>query len=130
MSGLKRFLLLCSLATAPFPLSAQNYGEITGTVTDPTGAVITGATVTVTNTGTNAARNVQTNSAGSYTLPFLVPGVYNVQAEQPGFKVLSRANVQLQVGAVARIDFTMEIGGVTEAVEVRGGGPLLGRKIT
>jgi len=107
------------------PLQAQNYGEMTGTVTDPTGAVINGANVTATNTATGLARSVVTNSSGSYSLPFLVPGVYNIQAEQPGFKVVSRPNIQLQVGAVARIDFTMELGGASEKVEVTGSAALL-----
>src|ERR1044071_2333650 len=107
-------LFACFLAVWAPGLRAQNYGEITGTITDPTGAVISGANVTATNTATGVARSVATNAAGSYSLPFLVPGVYSVQAEQPGFKIVSRPSVQLQVGAVARIDFTMELGGATE----------------
>ena len=73
----------CFLAASGLPIFAQNYGEVTGTITDPSGAVIIGATVTVTNAATNVARNVQTNNAGSYSLPFLVLGVHNVQAMQP-----------------------------------------------
>lgn len=116
---------VCFLAGSGLPTFAQNYGEITGTVTDPSSAVIIGATVSVTNAATNVARSVQTNSAGSYSLPFLVPGVYNVQVMQPGFKVVTRPTVQLQVGAVVRIDFTLELGGATEAVQVTGGAALL-----
>jgi hypothetical protein len=61
MLAFKRDILLCGLLVAALPLCAQNYGEINGTVSDPTGAVIAGATVTVTNTATNIARTVQTN---------------------------------------------------------------------
>lgn len=118
-------VLVCFLVVFGAPIFAQNYGEITGTITDPSSAVIIGATVTVTNAATNIARSVQTNSAGSYSLPFLVPGVYNVQAMQAGFKVVTRPSVQLQVGAVVRIDFTLELGGATEAVQVSGGAALL-----
>jgi hypothetical protein len=88
-------LSVCFLAGLGLPAFAQNYGEITGTVTDRSSAVITGATVTVTNAATNVARSVQTNNAGSYSLPFLVPGVYNMQAMQPGFKVITRPGVQV-----------------------------------
>ena len=91
MLDFKRSILLCVLIAAALPLCAQNYGEINGTVTDPTGAIIGGATVTVTNTATNIARTVQTNASGNYTVPFLAPGLYDVRAEQAGFKAVSRA---------------------------------------
>src|ERR1044071_4863355 len=100
----KRFLVLSGLVAAALPLFAQNYGEISGRVTDPSGAVIVGATVTATNTATNIARSAETNASGNYTLPFLAPGVYDIQADQPGFKGVRREGVQLQVGATARID--------------------------
>ena len=122
---LRASLSACLLSALALPLGAQNYGEITGTVSDPSGAVISGATVRATNTATGVGRTVVTNSTGSYSLPFLVPGVYNVQAEQPGFKVMSRPNVELQVSAVARIDFTMELGGASEKVEVTSSAALL-----
>jgi hypothetical protein len=125
MLRFQRFILLCGLIAAVLPLFAQNYGEINGTVTDPTGAVITGATVTVTNTATNIARNVQTNASGNYTVPFLAPGLYDVRAEQAGFKAVSRSGVQLQVGAIARIDVAMEVGAVTDEVAVTGTAALL-----
>src|SRR5579862_5061594 len=107
-SAFKCFLLIGSLAAGALPLCAQNYGEINGTVTDPSGGVIAGATVKVTNTATNVSRSVQTNAAGNYTVPFLTPGVYDVQAEQTGFKAARRAGVQLQVGAIAQINLAME----------------------
>ena len=125
MLGFKRFILFCGLFVATLPLCAQNYGEINGTVTDPSGAVISGATVTVTNTATNIARTAQTNAAGNYTLPFLAPGLYDVRAEQAGFKAVTRSGVQLQVGSIARINVAMEVGAVTEEVAVTGAAPLL-----
>ena len=107
------------------PATAQTFGEVTGTVTDASDAVVVGANVTVTNTATNQARQVQTNEAGNYTVPFLVPGAYDITAEQEGFKLASRAGAEIQVGDVARVDFTMEVGVLTEVVEVIGGAPLL-----
>src|SRR5258708_15509463 len=84
-----------------------------------------GAAVTVANTATNQARRVVTNDAGSYSVPFLVPAIYNVEVATPGFKTANRTGVDLQVGAVARIDFSLEVGVATESVQVTGGAPLL-----
>src|SRR5437867_5997114 len=106
----KQFKLgLLIIALAAPPLSAQNFGEITGAVSDSTGAVITGAAVTVMSTATNQVRRVTTNETGNYSVPFLVPGLYDVRVENSGFKVATRKGVNLQVGAVARIDFSLEV---------------------
>ena len=118
------------LAAATLPLFAQNFGDITGTVTDPSGAVVAGANITVTNAATNVARQVQTNATGNYTAPFLVPGNYTVRAELQGFRAATRTEVDLQVGAVARIDFTMEVGGISEAVVVKADSALLASEST
>ena len=64
---------------------AQTFGEITRTVTDQSGAIVTGTTITITKTATNQVRQVQTNETGNYTVPFLVPGLYGLTAEQQGF---------------------------------------------
>ena len=122
-------LLAAIISLVAQPLAAQN-SEITGTVTDPTGAVIAGASVTILNTATNQVRTATTNETGNYSVPFLVPGIYNVTAETAGFKVSARNRVDLQVGQVARIDFRLEIGQVTEQVEVTGGAPLLATETT
>ena len=105
-------------------MCAQN-AEITGTVSDQSGAVIAGAKVTVTNPATNTVREVETGETGNYTVPFLTPGIYNVRAEQEGFSTATRTGVELQVGAIARINFAMAIGNVTEQIEVVGTGELL-----
>ena len=125
MLAFKRFISLCGVLAAALPLCAQNYGEINGTVTDPTGAIVAGATVTVTNAATNVGRSVQTNASGNYTTPFLAPGAYIVRAEQPGFKATQRAGVQLEVGAIAKIDLALEVGQVSEVVAVSGTAALL-----
>jgi len=114
-----------ALLLAGLPAAAQTFGEISGTVTDPSGAVIAGAKVTVTNTATNVAREVETNVQGSYSVPFLNPGVYSLQAELEGFKTATVSDRVLEVGDVQRVDFIMEIGAVTEIVEVQAGAQML-----
>src|SRR3970040_349307 len=104
-AGLCLALLLLSL-----PAAAQTFGEITGTVTDSTGAVVPGATVTVTNQATNVARAVQTNEAGNYAVPFLNPGIYDLKAEADGFKAAATNGLQIEVGATVRANFAMEVG--------------------
>lgn len=108
-----------------FLLNAQNFGEFTGAVEDASGAVITGATVTATNTQTGQTRPVQTNAAGSYSLPYLVPGTYDLQVETSGFKTASRRSIQLDVGSVVRVDFRMEVGEASQRIEVSAAAPLL-----
>ncbi|MCW5981359.1 MAG: carboxypeptidase regulatory-like domain-containing protein [Bryobacteraceae bacterium] len=104
---------------------AQTLGEITGQVADSTGAMIAGANVTVTNEATNAVRSVVTNTAGVYSAPSLNPGTYTVKAEAAGFQTVVRSGITLQVQQTARIDFEMQVGQVTEVIEVTGGAPLL-----
>src|SRR5207244_7697596 len=91
MKGLRVLkTLLVVTAVAGFSacsLSAQTFGEITGRVTDPSGAVIPGASVTLTNVNTNAVRNVVTTEAGSYTFPAVAPGLYRMRTDLAGFKV-------------------------------------------
>src|SRR2546421_5477345 len=115
-------ILLWALA---LPVSAQNFAEITGAVSDATGAVMAGAAVTAISASTNQVRRATTNETGNYSLPYLVPGDYDVRVESAGFKVATRKGVELQVGAVARIDFKLEVGEITQQVEVTGGAPLL-----
>jgi hypothetical protein len=118
--------LLCAVAWIASPLlRAQTYGEITGTVTEPTGAVVVGATVSVTNVSTNQTRQAHTNQTGNYTVPFLTPGVYDIRTELSGFKAATRNGVDLQVGDVARIDFPLQLGEMSQHVDVTGGAPLL-----
>jgi len=118
-------LALALLLTASLPIAAQTFGEVNGTVADPSGAVIAGTTVTVTNTATNAARTVETNESGNYNVPFLNPGVYDLKAELDGFKTATQSGVIVEIGANVQANFTMEIGAVTEVVEVEAGAQML-----
>lgn len=96
-------------------VSAQEYrGTIAGTVTDPNGAVVPGAKVTVKNVATNIAVNVTTNESGTYVVPFLVPGTYSVSIVGDGFKTSTRENVQVSVDDRLTLDFKLEIGAAAE----------------
>ncbi len=100
-------------------LQAQtNYGSIVGTARDASGAVVPGVTVTATNESTNAGATAVTNDLGGYAFTTLVPGPYRVHAEVSGFRPLDIKGIQLQVNQTARHDITMQIGQVTEKVEV------------
>src|SRR5213594_2177573 len=118
---------ICSLALllGAAALYAQTQGEITGVVRDSSGAVVPGATVTVTNPATNASRTAISNEAGVYNFPALQPGMYNIKVEIGGFRTVTRNDVELQVQQTARIDFTLQVGAVTEVVEVIGGTTLM-----
>jgi hypothetical protein len=117
--------LVAAMLALSFSAYAQTVGQVTGVVTDPSGSVVVGATVIVTNSQTNVARTTNTNSAGNYTFAALQPGTYSVKAEMQGFQGEVREGVELQVEQIARIDFHLRVGAVTETVEVAGGAPLL-----
>jgi len=105
--------------------NAQTQAEITGEVTDTAGAVVPGVLVTVTNEGTNVARQAVTNSTGTYSFPSLLPGTYRLRAERSGFQSVVRSGIALQVQQVARIDFRLEVGQITETINVSAAAALL-----
>ena len=114
---------LCLLLSAT--LLAQTYGDISGEVLDPSGAVVPGVSITLTNTATNAVRTTESNTAGAYTFPALQPGVYVLKAEKTGFKTFTRQNVEVQVQLSARINIEMQVGSVAETIEVSAQAALL-----
>ena len=99
-------------------VSAQTSGEITGLVTDSAGATVVGATVTVTNKATGAARHITTNNQGLYAFPSLLPGQYDLKVEQQGFKTAQLNDITLVVQQTARLDVTMEVGQVGETLTI------------
>jgi hypothetical protein len=116
--------ILCCLA--PPEASAQAVtGTILGIVKDSTGAVVPGATVTVTNTGTGFSRSVVTDAHGEYTAPSIPTGTYTVSAEITGFKKVSKTNVLVGVDQKVRIDIGLELGAMEEVVEIQAETPLL-----
>ena len=116
-----------------FALNLQAQGDrgmIRGTVLDPTGAAVPGATVTVTNTGTGADTVTSTSGSGLYNVAQLVPGTYVVSVELTGFKRAVADGVEVNVGAVVGLDFTLELGAVAESVEVTAAAPQLRTETT
>jgi Carboxypeptidase regulatory-like domain len=106
-------LLLC------LPLFSQSYtGRILGTVTDKSGAVISGATVVVTDVQRGVARTLTTDQAGEYVAPDLQPGIYKVHFSAKGFKTVERVNVPLEVAKDLRIDVALQPGEISQTIEV------------
>lgn len=96
-------------------VNAQEFrGAITGSVTDPNGAVVPAATVAVQNVETNVTAEVQTNEEGAYTFPLLLPGRYKITVTAPNFKTSVREDIQVNVGDRLTIDLQLEIGTATE----------------
>ncbi len=118
-------LALC-LVLAVTPLNAQTTaGSIVGTVTDPSGAIIAGASITITNVGTNIAVKTTSDSAGEYVVTPLEVGRYSVTFEATGFKRSLRPDIQVNVQDRVRVDAKLEVGQVTDTVEVAGEAPIL-----
>ena len=122
------FLLLATLGVLLFsvPLFSQgSNGRILGTVTDQSGGVISGATVTIIDKDRGVARTLTTDDAGEYNAPQLLPGTYTVRAEANGFKKLERENVELGVGKEVRVDLTVQPGTQAQTVTVTEAIPLV-----
>lgn len=115
LAGLARFLA-CVACVAVTTLG-QN-AQMTGTVTDATGAAVPGAAVTATNINTGVVRSSVTNDAGNYLITTLFPGQYTVVASASGFKQMRHESLTLAVEQVARLDFRMEVGETRESVTV------------
>jgi outer membrane receptor protein involved in Fe transport len=121
MRRLQFCLAACALLALSCTAVAQvQNGQFEGTVTDPTGAAIANAKVTVTNQGTNLTVSATTNSSGLYVAKELPVGSYKLTVEAPGFKTVSNTNVVVNAGTIAHVDFKLQIGKASEVVEVTG----------
>ncbi len=116
-------LLLAGLA--PPVLGQMVSASVTGTVTDTSGAVLKGAAVVAMNRNTNIEYPTKSNDVGVYRISSLPVGSYVVRAEAQGFKTVTTNPFTLEVGQIARVDLKLEVGAVTEAVEVTGVSPIL-----
>ena len=100
-------------------------GEISGVATDPSGSVLPGVRVTLTNVATKGVRLTQTNESGVYVFPAVPPGAYTLKGELDGFQSIERSNIQVQVGSAYRFPFTLEIGQLTDVVSVVADTPVI-----
>lgn len=118
-------LLAASFLVAPALHSQSFRAAVTGTVRDSTGAVLPGVSITATNLGTGAQRSSVTNEQGDYVFNELPVGSYSVSAELTGFRKEIRTGITLQIDQRARIDLTLQIGQVSEVLEVTADAPLV-----
>src|SRR5437016_8367449 len=125
MSGRSFWSMLCFVLLSVLPAVAQTQAGISGVIHDPSGAVIPGVSVTVTNPATNFSRSAISNEAGVYNFPALQPGRYNIKVELPGFRTITQNDVELQIQQSARLDFTLQVGDLSQTVEVSGAAALI-----
>ena len=118
--------VLMGLLAMPVAARAQAVtGTLLGNVTDASGGAVPGATVTAVETQTNISRTAVTNEAGNYIFSSLRNGTYSVEAELTGFRKVMRQNVRVDVNTTMRVDLTLELGSMNEAVTVAAETPLL-----
>ncbi|PYV89077.1 MAG: hypothetical protein DMG05_14460, partial [Acidobacteria bacterium] len=120
------FLIFCLLSLNRSNLFAQvDRGGIVGTITDSSGAVVPGVTVTITHVGTNQSTKLTTDVNGSYTANLLHIGTYTVAVEKEGFQKTVQSNLEVGVNQVVRVDLVLKVGEIRQVVEITGAPPLL-----
>jgi outer membrane receptor protein involved in Fe transport len=125
MKQMLRKLWLCILLPASCFAQTEGGATLNGTITDPSGAAVPNAKVTVTNTQTGYARTAETSNAGLYSFTALPVGTYDLSIDAAGFKAVKRTGLPLQVGAVATVDARLEIGSPQETVSVAAETPVV-----
>lgn len=123
MSRFHFFVAVCGLLAVASPLAAQT-AQVTGKITDSSGASIPGASIQVTNQRTGITRSSTSNTDGYYSIQLLPPSSYSVKVQSAGMKTSTR-EVLLTVDQAARLDFAMEVGDLAESVTITGGAPLV-----
>jgi len=118
-------LLLVAFLCFGSHAAGQTFGEITGRINDESGAGVPHAALTLTNTNTNAVRQTASTSDGDYSFPSVPPGIYDVTAEHPGFKIATSVDVEVQVQQTVRLELRLEIGEVNQTVQVEAAAGLL-----
>ena len=122
-----RFLLLtvCLLATALAAFSQSDRGTITGTISDPAGAVVAGAAIEARNVATGALYPVASSATGNYTIAQLPAGNYELSITVMGFKKFVRTGLVVEVAGTLRVDATLEVGSAAESVTITAEAPML-----
>lgn len=123
-----RFLFLAVLILTITPAALSQTAQVSGRISDSSGAIVPDAQITITNQKTGLIRDSVSNSEGIYTLPLLPPGEYRLAVKKDGFKPVVRPDIVLNVEQVARLDFTLEAGAVTETVTITSAAPVLERE--
>lgn len=121
----RQSILLMLTFTAPLLWTQEYRATITGRITDAQNAVVPGAKITAIQVSTSAKFETTSSAVGAYTLPFLPPGGYRVLVEAPGFKRYARENLQVSSGERIAVDIQLELGQVTETMNVTAEAPLL-----
>jgi Carboxypeptidase regulatory-like domain/TonB-dependent Receptor Plug Domain len=116
---------MCAIAATPYGWAQSTGGRIRGTVTDPSGGAVAGATVTLINEATNAKREAQTSANGEYLFLEVPVGSYEVDVTGQGFKKYERKGIVLVLNEIASVDVTLQVGGAQETVEVTGAPPVI-----
>ena len=121
-------VLIVLLLLAGAAWAQVSRGTITGIVTDPSGGVVPGVAITITNIGTGVANQVTSNESGVYTVPLLEAANYRLSAEKPGFKKYEQTSILVEVGGTTRLDFSLSLGEFSQSVLVTAGASLLERE--
>ncbi|HPT28887.1 MAG TPA: carboxypeptidase-like regulatory domain-containing protein, partial [Bryobacteraceae bacterium] len=123
--NINRRLVIALIATlivsifAAAPATAQVlYGSVVGTVEDPTGAVVPGASVNLINPATGTSREVKSDDQGRYAIPNVQAGTYEIKVSAQGFRALTRTGVEITINTVTRLDAKLEVGQMSEQVTV------------
>ncbi len=120
-----KWLLIAAILGRGFCYGQESRATILGRLTDSSGAVISGARIEAVNVATNAGVSSITNQEGNYQMPYLLPGIYRVTAEQAGFKKAVRDMIELRVNDRMTLDFKLDLGNIAESIVVTGETPLL-----
>src|SRR5581483_6995544 len=120
-----RLTAVCLFLLVLVPFVCAQEAGLVGTVTDPSGAVVAGVTVTVQNVNTNVERRVTTDEGGRYSISPLAIGRYRLTAEAAGFRSVTVSDISLTIGQKGVVDVVMQIGQINEKVNVVDTAPLL-----
>jgi len=117
-SALVLLLVVCVGSALPAWAQSTSTGTVAGSVTDQSGAVVAGATITLTDTATHNARSATTNATGRYIYVDVNPGIYTITVSKPGFETTKTERQEVKVGASLTLDLSLQVGGANVVVEV------------
>src|SRR5450755_693630 len=124
--SMRKLSFLASLLMfVPFALAQTPTGTIEGTVVDPSGASVAGATASVTNSANGASKVLTSDAAGRFQMPFVLPGTYKISVEANGFRRVEQNDVVVEVSQTRSLIFTLTVGQATETVDVQASTPVL-----